>query len=416
MKSEIVAVGTELLLGQIANTNAQYLSQKLTEIGIGVYYHTVVGDNATRIKEVLRLARQRSDLIIMTGGLGPTEDDLTKEMVAELLGRPLVLHQPSMDKITAFFAKRGLVMTENNRKQAMVVQGSHIFENRFGLAPGMAVSDEDRKVWYVLLPGPPQEMKPMVQDFVLPFLTSLLPESVVIHSKMLNFYGIGESLLEDQIKDLIQQQSNPTIAPLAGDREVKIRLTAKAASKEEAERMLQPLVEELYRRFPTNIYGEGEHLRLEEILVDELRKRGQTVAVAESCTGGRLSQLITSVSGSSSVFPGGVVSYSLATKRDVLGIPQELLERHGTVSRQTAEAMAGHVQRLCGATCGIGITGVAGPDELEGRPVGLVWIAWKLGEQLHVREYQFAGGREEIQTRAVKTAMLKLIQLLREKG
>jgi len=416
LKSEIVAVGTELLLGQIANTNAQYLSQKLSEIGIDVYYHTVVGDNASRIKEVLRLARQRSDLIILTGGLGPTEDDLTKEMVAELLGRPLVLHQPSMDKIAAFFAKRGLVMTENNRKQAMVVQGSHIFENRYGLAPGMAVSDGEGKVWYVLLPGPPREMKPMVQEFVLPFLTSLLPEPLVIHSKVLHFYGIGESLLEDRIKDLIQQQSNPTVAPLAGDREVKIRLTAKAASKEQAEQMLQPLVDELYRRFPANIYGEGENLRLEKILVDELRKRGETVAVAESCTGGRLSQLITLVPGSSAVFPGGVVSYSLATKRDVLGIPPDLLERHGTVSRQTAEAMAGHVQRLCRATCGIGITGVAGPDELEGKPAGLVWIAWKLGERSHVREYRFAGDREEIQTRAVKTAMLKLIQLLREKG
>ncbi len=416
LKSEIVAVGTELLLGQIANTNAQYLSQKLSEIGIDVYYHTAVGDNATRIKEVLHLARQRSDLIILTGGLGPTEDDLTKEMVAELLGRPLVVHQPSLDKITAFFAKRGLVMTENNRKQANVIQGSRIFENHYGLAPGMAVSDAEKKIWYVLLPGPPREMKPMVQDFVLPFLASLLPEPLVIHSKVLHFYGIGESLLEDRIKDLIQQQNNPTIAPLAGDREVNVRLTAKAVSKEKAEQMLQPLVEELYRRFPNHIYAEGENLRLEHILIEELRKRGDTLAVAESCTGGQLSRSITSVAGSSTVFQGGVVSYSLATKRDVLGIPQDLLDQYGTVSRQTAEAMAEHVQRLCRTTCGIGITGVAGPDELEGQPVGLVWIAWRLGERSHVREYQYAGDRQEIQTRAVKTAMFKLIQLLREKG
>ncbi len=416
MKAEIIAVGTELLLGQIANTNAQYLSQKLSEIGIDVYFHSVVGDNAGRIREVLQLARRRSDVVLLTGGLGPTEDDLTKDMVAELLGRKLVEHGPSMEKIVAFFSQRGLTMTENNRRQALVVEGSRIFDNQFGLAPGMAVQDPVKGVWFVLLPGPPREMKPMMESSVMPFLTSLLSTSQIIHSKVLHFYGIGESMLEDQIKDLIRQQTNPTIAPLAGDREVKLRLTAKAASQQEAERLLQPLVDELYRRVGKYIYSEGEQASLEQVLVDELRRRGQTLAVAESCTGGRLSSLLTSVPGSSSVFPGGVVSYSLSTKRDVLGIPQSLLEQHGTVSRQTAEAMATHVQRLCQTTHGMAVTGVAGPDELEGKPVGLVWIAWRLGEETHAREYRFAGDRREIQARAAKTAMFKLIQMLREKG
>lgn len=416
MKAEIIAVGTELLLGQIANTNAQYLSQKLSEIGIDVYFHSVVGDNAGRIREVLQLARRRSDVVLLTGGLGPTEDDLTKDMVAELLGRKLVEHGPSMEKIVAFFSQRGLTMTENNRRQALVVEGSRIFDNQFGLAPGMAVQDPVKGVWFVLLPGPPREMKPMMESSVKPFLTSLLSTSQIIHSKVLHFYGIGESMLEDQIKDLIRQQTNPTIAPLAGDREVKLRLTAKAASQQEAERLLQPLVDELYRRVGKYIYSEGEQASLEQVLVDELRRRGQTLAVAESCTGGRLSSLLTSVPGSSSVFPGGVVSYSLSTKRDVLGIPQSLLEQHGTVSRQTAEAMATHVQRLCQTTHGMAVTGVAGPDELEGKPVGLVWIAWRLGEETHAREYRFAGDRREIQARAAKTAMFKLIQMLREKG
>lgn len=416
MKAEIIAVGTELLLGQIANTNAQYLSQKLSEIGIDVYFHSVVGDNAGRIREVLQLARRRSDVVLLTGGLGPTEDDLTKDMVAELLGRKLVEHGPSMEKIVAFFSQRGLTMTENNRRQALVVEGSRIFDNQFGLAPGMAVQDPVKGVWFVLLPGPPREMKPMMESSVKPFLTSLLSTSQIIHSKVLHFYGIGESMLEDQIKDLIRQQTNPTIAPLAGDREVKLRLTAKAASQQEAERLLQPLVDELYRRVGKYIYSEGEQASLEQVLVDELRRRGQTLAVAESCTGGRLSSLLTSVPGSSAVFPGGVVSYSLSTKRDVLGIPQSLLEQHGTVSRQTAEAMATHVQRLCQTTHGMAVTGVAGPDELEGKPVGLVWIAWRLGEETHAREYRFAGDRREIQARAAKTAMFKLIQMLREKG
>jgi len=416
MKAEIIAVGTELLLGQIANTNAQFLSQKLSEVGIDVFYHSAVGDNRNRIREVLQWARQRSDLLILTGGLGPTEDDLTKDVVAEMLGRPLVEHPPSLEKIATFFSQRGVAMTENNRKQALVVDGSHVFENRFGLAPGMAVQDPGRNVWYVLLPGPPKEMKPMVEMFVLPFLTSLLPSTQIIHSKVLHFYGIGESMLEDQITDLIRRQNNPTIAPLAGEREVKLRLTAKAASRQEAERLIQPLVDELYRRFGKYIYAEGENARLEQVLVDELRRRGETVTVAESCTGGRLSGTLTSVAGSSDVFPGGVVSYSLATKRDVLGIPQSLLEQYGTVSRQTAEAMAEHVQRLCRTTHSMAVTGVAGPNELEGKPVGLVWIAWRLGGKTHAREYRFAGDRRAIQVLAVKTAMFKLIQLLREKG
>ena len=416
MKAEIVAVGTELLLGQIANTNAQYLSQKLAEIGVDVYYHSVVGDNAQRIRDVLQRARSRSELIILTGGLGPTEDDLTKDVVAELIGRPLVEHRPSMEKIVAFFSQYGIPMTENNRRQALVIEGGRVFENRHGLAPGMAVQDKQDGVWFVLLPGPPKEMKPMVESDVLPFLLSLVSTSQIIHSKVLHFFGIGESILEDKIKDLIRQQSNPTIAPLAGDREVKLRLTAKASSREAAEQLLQPLVEELYRRLGKYIYAEGEHARLEQVLVDELRRRGETVAVAESCTGGRLSGALTSVPGSSAVFPGGVVTYSLATKRDVLGIPQHDLEQYGTVSRQTAEAMATHVQRLCRATHGIAVTGVAGPHELEGQPVGLVWIAWRLGDDSHVQQYRFVGDREEIQTRATKTAMFKMIQLLRQKG
>lgn len=411
MKAEIIAVGTELLIGQIVNTNAQYLSKKMQEIGVDVYFHVVVGDNPERMRQVFELARSRSELILITGGLGPTQDDITKEMVAQVIGKKLVVDEPAMSRIRNFFARRNVVMTENNRRQALVIEGSTVFPNRNGLAPGMAVQGGNS--WFVLLPGPPRELIPMVESEVMPFLQELLPEKGIIFSRLLRFYGIGEAQLAHEIQDLVAAQSNPTIAPYAGDREVSLRITAKAATRQEAEEMLKPLADELYRRFGRYIYGEGE-APLEQHLVELLQARKETLAVAESCSGGRLSQLITSVPGSSAVFMGGVVAYTPLAKRDLLQIDPQLIEK-GTVTQEVAEAMATQVRRLHQSTYGIAITGVAGPEPIEGQSVGTVWLAWADGQNTYSQELRFPGERGEIANRAAKRGLQQLLWHIRQR-
>ncbi len=302
MRAEIIAVGTELLMGQIANTNAQFLSKGLADLGIGVYFHTVVGDNAGRIKESLALAKSRADLIICTGGLGPTQDDITKDVLAEVLGRPLVIHQPSMDKMTELFAKRNMPMVESNARQALMLEGSDPLANETGLAVGVALTVDGTR--YVLLPGPPSEMKPMFELQVKPWLEANVEGLEALHSTMLKFAGIGESSLEHQLIDLIDAQTDPTIAPYAKEGEVAIRLTTRAGSAQEAARKLKPLEDEIRRRLGGFIYA-AEDISLEEFLLRELAFRGQTLAVAESCTGGQLSDLLTAVPGSSNAFAGG---------------------------------------------------------------------------------------------------------------
>ncbi|WP_134686276.1 competence/damage-inducible protein A [Brevibacillus migulae] len=414
MRAEIIAVGTELLLGQIANTNAQYLSQKLAEIGVSVYYHTVVGDNAERLSQVIRDASARSEIILFTGGLGPTQDDITKETVASYVGCSLHIDEPAMQRIAAFFEQRGIIMTENNRKQALVLTGSTVFPNDTGMAPGMAYQQDGRA--YVLMPGPPSELYPMVEQYVLPYLVSLRPNKQVFHSKVLRFFGIGESALEERLLDLIEQQSNPTIAPYAKEFEVTIRITARASDTEEANRLIAPVETEIRNRVGQFIYGEGESSSLHEVLVEQLKQRDETIAFAESCTGGTLSSLITSVPGSSSIFRGSIICYSNEAKEQLLHVPAAVLQEKGAVSEETARILAEQIRMKMGTTYGVSVTGVAGPDSVEGKPVGLVYIGLAgKGFDTIVKQVQLAGRRHAIIGRTAKFALFHALQRLKER-
>lgn len=414
MRAEIIAVGTELLLGQIANTNAQFLSQKLADIGVGVYFHTVVGDNTERLLQVIRLAASRSDLVIFTGGLGPTQDDLTKESVAEHVGVGLETNPEAMKRIEDFFLQRGIVMTENNRKQALVLAGSHVFSNDFGMAPGMAIRHDSST--FVLLPGPPSELYPMVETHVMPYLIGLLPKKQVFHSHVLRFYGIGESALEERLLDLIEKQDNPTIAPYAKEFEVTLRITARASSAEEGEALILPVEKEIRDRVGQYVYGMGENSSLHEVLVNELKQRGETIACAESCTGGTVASLITSVSGSSAVFGGGIVCYTNAVKHQLLDVPEQVLHTVGAISEETARMLAENVREKLGTTYGISVTGVAGPDPSEGKPVGLVYVGIATqGKTTVVKELRLAGRRHAIVGRAAKFALFYALQMQKER-
>lgn len=414
MKAEIIAVGTELLMGQIVNTNAQYLARGLADIGVGVYFQTVVGDNASRMKEALRLAKSRADLIICTGGLGPTQDDLTKDVLAEVLGQSLVLHQPSMDKMKALFESRGIPMVESNIRQALMLELSEPLANDTGLAVGNAVTHEETH--YILLPGPPKEMKPMFDHYARPWIESKMDNVQPLYSLMLKFAGIGESSLEHALIDLIEAQTDPTIAPYAKEGEVAIRLTTRAASADEAAARLKPLEQEIRNRLGENIYA-AEDISLEQHLLQTLASQGKKLAVAESCSGGHLSDMLTSVTGSSNAFLGGIICYSNVAKHKLLGIPMEQLEgveAPGAVSEETAAAMAENVAELTGADYGVSITGVAGPSESEGKPVGLVYVGIaKRGKKAVVVKLLQSGNRETIKLRASKSSLYHLWKLLK---
>jgi nicotinamide-nucleotide amidase len=406
LKAEIIAVGTELLLGQIANTNAQYISKKLAELGIDVYYHTVVGDNAGRLTDVVERAKQRSELIVFTGGLGPTKDDLTKETIAKCVGKTLVQDDYAMEQIEAFFKRRGIQMSENNRKQALVIEGSTILANDHGMAPGMAV--ESNGIHYILFPGPPKELYPMFENYAVPYLQSLSDDQLILHSKVLRFYGIGESLLEEKLIDLIDSQSNPTIAPYAGDAEVTIRITAKAASVEKANQMIESVEKQIEERVGEFIYGYNQD-SLPTVVFSHLKQNGFKLALAESCTGGLISRMVTSIPGSSEVYSGGVVCYSADVKQNVVGVPGEIIEQHGTVSEEVALALANRVRMLMHAEIGLSVTGVAGPNETEGKPVGLVYIGISSAKGDKAYQLNLSGTREGIQTRAAKYAFYYLL-------
>jgi nicotinamide-nucleotide amidase len=409
MKAEIIAVGTELLLGQIVNTNAQYISQGLAGMGIDVYFQTVVGDNRKRIIHALELARSRADLVICTGGLGPTQDDLTKDAISEFLGKGLTAHQPSLDKIKDFFTKRGIPMVESNARQALILEGSDALQNDNGQAAGVGIQAEG--TLYILLPGPPGEMRLMFDQYAKPWILRHMPDSTPLFSRMLKFAGIGESNLEHALIDLIEGQTDPTIAPYAKVGEVAIRLTTRAASEEEASVRMLETENEICRRVGGHIFAE-EDITLEEACVRLLSRKGLSLAVAESCSGGMLSDLITNISGSSAVFLGGVVCYTNGIKSKLIDVPMELLEGNsvpGAVSAEVAKQLAENMMNVAGSDFGLSITGVAGPASSEGKPVGLVYIG--LASRFHqtqVFENQFSGNRSGIKLRAVKHALYRL--------
>ncbi|MDD9147003.1 competence/damage-inducible protein A [Sporolactobacillus sp. CQH2019] len=398
MNAEIIAVGSELLLGQIANTNARFISERLALLGIDVYFHTVCGDNRGRLLDVIKNAESRADLLIFTGGLGPTKDDLTKETVAQALGRSLVTDQEAMDSMLDYFRVTGREMTENNRKQALVIEGSHVLPNRQGMAPGMIVEQDGRL--YLLMPGVPSEMKPMFLDFAGDYLAHRHPQH--IQSRVLRFFGIGESQLETKIIDLIDAQSNPTIAPLAKESEVTLRLTAKHESLDEAVKMLDRIERRINERVGRYLYGYGEET-LAEVVFKLLTNQQKTIAFAESLTGGMAAEWLTGFSGASSVLNGAVVCYTNPVKEQVLKVPLAVLNGEGAVSGRCAEIMAASVRDLCGSDLGVGFTGVAGPDKSEGKEVGTVYIGFADAEGAKSYLFHFNGSRRKIRTQSVKT-------------
>lgn len=392
MKAEILAVGTELLMGQISNTNAQYISSRLPEIGIGVYYHSVVGDNAERLKQILELALYRSDVIILTGGLGPTQDDITKETVSAVLGRRLVLDQASLDDIEEFFRKRGRTMTQNNLKQAYLPEGCTIVRNGAGTAPGCIIEDSGKTI--VLLPGPPSEMKPMFDETVMPYLAS--KSEYRLESVYLRIFGIGESAVEDKLMDLIDGQTNPTIASYAKDGEVMLRITAMHPKDIAGTDIIRPVVDEIKRRLGDSVFSD-DGSSLETVAAGLLMEKKITVSLAESCTGGLLAARLTDIPGISAVFDRAAVTYSNRSKVEQLGVRQETLDRYGAVSEQTAYEMAVGIRNISGTDLGVSVTGIAGPGGgTVKKPVGLVYTALAHRDGVTVKRLDLWGNRERI--------------------
>jgi len=367
---EILCVGTELLLGDILNTNSRFLSRELALMGISVLRHTTVGDNIKRLCAALREASSRSDIIIASGGLGPTADDITKDALGLVLGLPLETHAPTARAIERYFQKRGIPMPPTNLKQALVPEGADVFENKNGSAPGIGVKTGGKT--FVLLPGPPRELEPMFLDRVRDYLASY--SDCVIISHAVKTYGIGESLMAEKVSDLLELE-NPTVAPYAKDAEAYLRVTARAATREEAERLCEPVIREIRRRLGSKVYGVDTE-NLQRRVVELLQAKGLKAAFAESCTGGYAAKRITDIPGSSAVFDCGIVAYANAVKIKLLGVKPETLARFGAVSEQTAAEMAQGILDVSGADIGIGITGIAGPQSDEsGKPAGLCYIA-----------------------------------------
>ena len=407
MKAEIIAVGTEILTGQIVNTNAQFLSEKLAEIGVDVYFQTAVGDNETRLISLLEIAQKRSNLVILTGGLGPTEDDLTKQTLAQFLGRHLTFDAQAQAKLDDFFAHRpDYARTPNNERQAQIVEGSIPLPNETGLAVGGMIEVDG--VTYVVLPGPPSELKPMVLNELLPRLTT----GAKLYSRVLRFFGIGESQLVTILSDLIEEQTDPTIAPYAKTGEVTLRLSTKATSQDEAQKALDNLEEKILVRqtfegvaLKDICYGYGEEASLARVVVEELKKKKQTITAAESLTAGLFQATLANFSGASTIFKGGFVTYSLEEKAKMLDIPQVELEEYGVVSAFAAEKMADQARLKTKSDFGISLTGVAGPDSLEGHPAGTVFIGLSQASGTEVIQVNIAGrSRADVRKIAVMHA------------
>ena len=411
MRAEIITVGTEILLGDIVNTNSQFLAKELANLGVEVYYQGTVGDNEDRLLESLEESLHRSDMVITTGGLGPTKDDLTKETAAKLFNQELVFHEESWCEIEAYFNKLGKVPTENNKKQAYFPKEAIVLKNNNGTAPGAILKKDNKTI--IVLPGPPREMKPMFEEHVKPYLQYLTDDILV--SKTLRFYGIGESSLENAIIDIINEQSNPTIAPYAKDTEVTLRITAKAISEEVAMDLINPVIDKIEDRVGQYIYSQGEST-LEDTVAEMLVNKNLTISVAESCTGGMVSSNLINYPGISSVFMEGCITYSNEAKMKSLGVKKETLDKFGAVSEETAREMAEGIARRYNTNIGISTTGIAGPEGgTKEKPVGLVYFGIYINGKIIVKRYIFNGSRQQVRLRATKTILndlrLELINL-----
>ena len=414
MKAEIIAVGTEILTGQIVNTNAQFLSEKLAEIGVDVYFQTVVGDNEARLLSLLEIASQRSNLVILTGGLGPTEDDLTKQTLAKFLEKDLVFDPQAQEKLDIFFAHRpDYARTPNNERQAQIVEGATPLPNETGLAVGGVVSEVDG-VTYVVLPGPPSELKPMVLNQLLPKLMT----GTKLYSRVLRFFGIGESQLVTILADLIDHQTDPTLAPYAKTGEVTLRLSTKAVNQEKADQALDILENQILDRQTFEgislrdiCYGYGEETSLASVVVEELKKRQKSITAAESLTAGLFQATLADFSGVSVIFNGGFVTYSLEEKSKMLDIYEQELKEHGVVSEFTARKMAEQARIKTQSDYGVSLTGVAGPDSLEGHPAGTVFIGLAQEQGTEVIKVNI-GGRSRADVRHI--AVMHAFNLVRK--
>lgn len=410
MNAEIIAVGSELLLGQIVNSNAQFISEQLAEMGVNVYYHTSVGDNPERLQHAISVGQGRADLLIFTGGLGPTKDDLTKETIAKSLGTTLSMDEDALESIKNYFTKVNRVMTPNNEKQALILSGSQVLKNDFGMAPGMLLKKDG--IAYMLLPGPPSEMKPMFSTYGKQAVLTLLKKKEIIHSRVLRFFGIGEAQLETELENLIDQQTNPTIAPLAGDGEVTLRLTAKHESKEAAITLLDELEIEIMNIAGDYFYGYDQD-SLVEVAFKLLKEKGVTLSCAESLTGGLFQAQLASLPGTSSILKGGVICYQDEVKKKVLSVKESTLIQHTSVSEKCAQELAENVRELLSSDIGISFTGVAGPGSHEGHPAGTVWIGLSMKDQpTKTFPLNLGGGRNANRMRTVKYGWYYLIKEL----
>ncbi len=378
---ELISVGTEILLGDILNTDAQFLSIELAKLGISVIHQSTVGDNRERLLEQLNEAAKRSDIIILSGGLGPTPDDLTKEVCCEFFGKEMLLHEPTVEKIRNYFSAKGMEMTQNNLKQAMFPKDSVIFPNNNGTAPGMAIEKDG--VHILVLPGPPRELKPMFKDSALPYLMRFSDKIIVSHN--IRTFGIGESAMAEKVNDLFDSE-NPTIAPYAKDGEALLRVTAMAGTKDEAKELCKPVISEICSRLGDYVYG-LDYSCIEEAVVKMLKSRNLKVATAESCTGGLIAKRITDISGSSQIFECGIVSYANEIKHKVLGVSADDLEKYGAVSEPVAKQMAQGALRVSGADIAVSVTGIAGPEsDSTNKPVGLIYIGLADKDNVWVKE------------------------------
>lgn len=416
MTAEIICVGTELLLGNIVNTNAAFLSEKLAYLGINCYFQTVVGDNRDRLLSVINTALSRADILIFSGGLGPTEDDLTKETVAEALGKKLIRDKWAEQEIADYFALRGRIPTDNNWKQADVIEGCEILYNKNGTAPGIFVSEGEKTV--ILLPGPPLELKSMFTDSVMPKLQQKCGQ--VFYSQTVKIVGPGESSVETQILDMLNIQENPTIAPYAKTGEVHLRVTARAKDEKEAREKTAPVVEELYRRFGNAVYTTDADETLEMALTKLLIKKKYTMTTAESCTGGMIAARMVNAPGVSAVLKSGFITYANEAKEELLGVSHDTLEKFGAVSRETAEEMAEGAVKAAHTDAAVAVTGIAGPDGgTKEKPVGLVYIGVNVRGNVEVREYHFSGSRQKIResvTAAALTFLREKLLAFEERG
>lgn len=411
MKAEIIAIGTEILLGDIVNSNAQYIAQELAALGIDMYYQQVVGDNEKRIIHAFDEAYSRSDIIITTGGLGPTEDDLTKEVAAKYFKKELLPNEEAIEKIKNYFKFRERKMTENNLKQGLILEGAIIINNDNGTAPGVII-EENSKVM-IILPGPPKEMKPMFEDTVRPYLQKKADS--IIMSRVIKILGIGESAVAEELKDIMAAQTNPTIAPYAKDVGVMLRITAKANNEEEASKLIEPIEKEIKNRLGDNIYA-TEDVNIEDVVAKLLIEKKLTISTAESCTGGMIAGTLINYPGISEVFLEGAVTYSNEAKHNRLGVKNETLEKYGAVSEETAREMAIGIANTAKTDVSIVTTGIAGPEGgTPEKPVGLVYIGVYFKGEVTVKKYVFNGNRSRVRLQATTTGLDMLRRVLMQK-